>query len=162
MNEDQVLVSALEAFDRFLAAVGGAVVEDHEHASGLAVGLDAHELLDQRVKRDDPVGGGAPIEQLRAPGVPGREVAQSAASFVLVLDALATLDGGRRGQRRVLAAPRLDRGLLVTADDVVAGMQRLALPTAGVQVKDAAGLLGEAGVAGEDPGAVLPRLDRIL
>src|SRR5450755_3960234 len=80
----------------------------------------------------------------------------------IVLDALTALDGGRGGQRRGLAAPRLDRGLLVTADDVVAGMQKLALPTAGGQVKDAAGLLGEAGVAGEDPGAVLPRLDRIL
>jgi hypothetical protein len=79
-----------------------------------------------------------------------------------MLDALPALDGGRGGQRGVLAVPRLDRGLLVAADDVVAGMQQLAFPAAGVQVEDAAGVGGEVGVAREDPGAVLPRLDRVL
>lgn len=43
-------------------------------------------------------------------------------AFVFVLDPLAALDTGRGRQRGVLAVPRLDRGLLVTADDVVAGM----------------------------------------
>ena len=114
------------------------------------------------VERDDPVLGCAAVEQLRAAGVPGGQVAERALAFVLVLDALAALDGGGGGQRRVLAAPGLDRGLLVAADDVVAGMQQLAFPAAGVEVKDAAGLGGEVGVAREDPGAVLPRLDRVL
>ena len=69
------------------------------------------------------VGGGAAIEQLRAECVPGSEVTQGAASLILVLDALAALDGRRGGQRGVLAVPRLDRGFLIAADDVVAGMQ---------------------------------------
>ena len=114
---------ALEAVDRALAAVRGAVVDDHEHALRLAVGLDRHELLDQRVERDDPVLGGAAIEQLRAAGVPSGEVAERTASFVLVLDALPALDAGGGWQCRVLAVPGLDRGLLIAADDVVAGMQ---------------------------------------
>ena len=58
--------------------------------------------------------------ELRAFGVPGGEVTQSAAAFVFVLDALAALDVGRGRQRGVLAAPRLDRGLLVTADGYIA------------------------------------------
>jgi len=162
VDEDQVLVSVLQAFDRCVAAVRGAVVDDHEHASGLAVGLDRHELLDQRVERLDPVFRGAAIEQLRAAGVPSSEVAQSAASFVLVLDALAALDGWRGGQRPVLAVAGLDRWLLIAADDVVAGVQQLALPAPRVQVEDPAGLGGEVRIAGEDPGALLPWLDRIL
>jgi hypothetical protein len=146
----------------FIAAVRGAVVDDHEHASGFAVRLDGHELLDELVERDDPVLGGAAIEQLGAARVPGGEVTQSAASLVLVLDALPALDALRGRERGVLARSRLDRGLLIATDDVVARMQQLALPAAGVQIEDPAGLLRERGVAGEDPGAVLPWLDRVL
>ena len=82
--------------------------------------------------------------------------------MVLVLDALPTLDTGLGRQRLVLTLPGLDRGFLVAADDVVARMQQLTFPPAGIEVEDPASLLGEAGVAREDPGAVLPRLDRVL
>jgi len=102
----------------------------HEHALRLAVWLDAHELLDERIERDDPVLRCTAVEQLGAACVPGGEVAERAASFVLVLDALAALERGGGGQRWVLAVPGLDRGLLVAADDVVAGVQQLAFPTA--------------------------------
>jgi len=162
VHEDQVLVSALESFDRFLAAMRRAVVDDHKHALRLVVRLDRHELLDELIERDDPVLRCATVEQLRAARVPGSQVAQRAASLILVLDALATCDGARGGQRCVLARSGLDRGFLIAAHDVVAGMQQLAFPAACVEVEDPAGLGGEVGVAGEDPGAVLPRLDRIL
>src|SRR5206468_12908908 len=102
--EDQVRPRALEAVDRFLAAVRGAVVDEHEPALRLAVGLDAHELLDERIECDDPVLGGAAVEQLRAPGVPGGEVAQGAFAFVLVLDSLPALDAGRAGSVMCLRA----------------------------------------------------------
>jgi hypothetical protein len=45
---------------------------------------------------------------------------------------------------------------------VVVGTERLALPGAGVQVKDAFGLDGEVGVADRDPGPVLPGFDRVV
>ena len=106
------------------------VVDDHEHASGVAVGLNAHELLDQLVERDDPVLLVAAIEQLGAFGVPRGEVTQSAAAFVFVLDTLATLDVRLGGQRGVLARSGLDRWLLIATHDVVAGMQQLPFPTA--------------------------------
>ncbi len=41
-------------------------------------------------------------------------------------------------------------------------MQQLAFPAAAVKLEDAAGLGGELGIAGKDPGAVLPGLDRVL
>jgi len=49
--------------------VCGADVEVHEDALGLAVGLDAHEPLDECVEADDPVAGFAAVEQLGALGV---------------------------------------------------------------------------------------------
>jgi hypothetical protein len=79
-----------------------------------------------------------------------------------VLDALAALDAGGGGQRGVLAMAGLDGRLLIGADDVVAGVQQLAVPAAAVEVQDAAGLGGEVGIAREDPRAVLPALDRVL
>ena len=97
VDEDQVRPCALEAVDRCLAAVRGAVVDDHEHALGFAVGLDAQELFEERVEGDDSVLGCAAIEALRAPGVPGGEVAECSFAFVLMLDALPALDGGCGG-----------------------------------------------------------------
>jgi hypothetical protein len=61
--------------------------------------------------------------------VPGGEVGQRAAAVVLVLDAHRS--GGRRRQRRVTAAARLDRGLLVGADDVVARRSTACRPRRG-------------------------------
>lgn len=119
-----------------------------------------HELVDELIERLDAVFGGAAVEDLRALGVPGREVAEGAFAFVLVLDFLAFAAAGGTGPGRALA--RLDRGLLIGADDVVAGMQAFVLPGAGVEVEDRSGALCEQRVAREDPGAVLPRLDRVL
>jgi hypothetical protein len=62
----------------------------------------------------------------------------------------------------VAAAARLNTGLLVGADDVLALTEPLALEDPVVQVQDHPGLGGEVGIAGKDPGAVLPRLDRVL
>jgi len=56
VDEDQVLPRALQPLDRCLAAVRGAVVDDHEHALRPAVGLDRHELLDERVEGSIPSG----------------------------------------------------------------------------------------------------------
>src|SRR6266700_1502376 len=69
---------------------------------------------------------------------------------------------GRGSERGGDPLARLDGGLLVGADDVVAGVQQLAFPAALVEVEDRAGPVGEARVAREDPGAVLPGLDRVL
>jgi hypothetical protein len=54
VDEDQVAPPALEAVDRCLAAVIGAVVDDPEHAACGAEGLLGHDLPDQAVERGDP------------------------------------------------------------------------------------------------------------
>src|SRR4029450_11925043 len=58
----------------------------------------------------------------------------------------------------VAAAACLDAGLLVGADDIGVRLQFLALEDPVVQVQDDPGFGGEVGIAGKDPGAVLPRL----
>jgi hypothetical protein len=62
----------------------------------------------------------------------------------------------------VAAAAGLNGGLLVGADDIGIRLQFLALEDPVVEVQDHPGLGSQVGVAGEDPGAVLPRLDRVL
>ena len=94
--------------------------------------------------------------------VPGSEVAERSLALVLVLDTLAPRDAGGGRQRPVLARSRLDRRFLITTDHEVTGVQQLALPAALVEVEDPARLGGELGVAREDPGAVLPGLDRVF
>lgn len=160
MHHDHVRPGALEAVDRALAAVRGAVVDDHEHALRLGVGLDRHELLDECVEGLDPILGRAAVEDPDAADIPRGPVAERSLALVLVLDLL-TL-ARRRRQRPVRAGARLDRGLLVRADDEVAGFEQLPLPAALVEIQDAAGLAGEVGIAGKDPRAVAPRADRVL
>jgi hypothetical protein len=92
--------------------------------------------------------------------VPGGQVRQCAAALVLVLDAHHL--PRRRRAAGVDAGARLDLGLLVGTDHVVAGMQQLTLPAALVQTKDRAGALGEPAVGRKDPGLMLPRADRVL
>jgi hypothetical protein len=119
-----------------------------------------HELVDDLVERLDAVFGGAAVKDLHAPGDPGREEAQSAFALVLVLDFLAPL-AATAGTGAGFALARLDRGLLIGADDAVAGIG-VALPGAGGEVEDRPSALREQWIAREDPGAVLPRLDRVL
>src|SRR5712691_5185260 len=57
---------------------------------------------------------------------------------------------------------RLDRGFGVGADHHVGGLEQPALPAALVEVEHPPGLLQEVRVAREDPGTLLPGLDRVL
>ncbi len=68
---------------------------------------------------------------------------------------------GLVGRAGVFADAGLDRGLLVRADHVLVGRQWGLVEAAGVQIKHACALGGEVGVAGEDPGPVLPGFDCI-
>ena len=102
----------------------------------------------------------AATEQSAAADGPGAEVGECALPLVGVLDSLRR--ARPRRQRLVDPSARLDRGFLVGADDEVAGMQQSSLPAARVEVEHPPRLLLEVGIAGEDPGAVAPGLDRVL
>ena len=129
-------------------------------------GLLAHHLPDEPVEGLDPaLASERPKTQgrrcPRAPDVERSEVGEGAPALVGVLDPLPARAG--RGRKwRVDARPGLARGLLVGADDEVAGVQELALPPALAEVEHRACPLQEGRVGGEDPGAALPGLERVL
>ncbi len=107
----------------------------------------------------DPGRGRGGADHLGAVHVVGGEVGQGAATGVLELDPAGT---PRSGWLSVVAPSQgLELGLLIGADHVLVLAERAALPLAGVQVQHSGGLDLELGVAGEDPGPVLPRLDRV-
>ena len=68
---------------------------------------------------------------------------------------------GRGGQRGVDAAAGLDGRLGVEGQDPVTGAERLPAVKPLVQAQDHIRFRREVRVAGEDPGLVLPRLDRV-
>src|SRR6266542_1090515 len=160
VDEDQVAPAPLQPLDRALAAVVGAVVDDPEDAPRGGVGLLGHHLPDEPVKRLDSALGLAASDHAAMADIPGIEVAKRAHPLVLVLDQLAAARAGRGV--RVDPRSRLDRGFRVGADHHVSGLEQLALPAALVEIKHPPGLLDELRVAREDPGALLPRLDRVL
>ena len=55
----------------------------------------------------------------------------------------------------------LDAGFLVGTEDVVLGAKALALPGAGIQVQNRAGLLGKVGISRKDPVLVSPGFDGV-
>ena len=138
----------------------GAVVHHPEHPAGRGVGFGGHDLVDQPTERGDAGGGLTAAEPPGLVDVPGGQIGQRPAPFVLVLDPHGAGHPGRQGG--VAAAAGLDGGLLVGRDDELARLQPPPLEPAGGQVHHPPGLGGEVGIAGKDPGAVPPRLERVL
>ena len=160
VHEHEVGPLGLETVNRSLPAVGGAVVDDPEHTLGVPVGIAGHDLLDQPPERRDPGLLLTASGQVAAVHVPGGEVAQRAATVIVMLDTLGTAWSGSGGL--VGALPGLDLCLLVRADHVLAGVQQPALPAPLIQIENRAGTLQEPRVAREHPGAVLPRFQGVL
>src|SRR6185369_11770949 len=148
--------AVFEPVDGGLAAVGGAVVDHPEHPAGRGVGLAGHHLLDEPVERLDAGGVFAAAEHLGAVHVPSRQVGERAAAGVFVLDT--HRPARRRWCGGVFADAGLDGGLLVGGDHELVRPQRCVVEAAGVEVEDTGRLGTEVGVAGEDPGPMLPRL----
>ena len=71
-------------------------------------------------------------------------------------------DGGSRWGSAVLAAARLDAGLLVGTDHIVVRAKGLPLPCPFVEIENTARLVGEVGVSGKDPAAMVPRADGVF
>ena len=140
--------------------MGGAVVDDPEDTPRLAVGRLLHDLVDEAVEGGDAGLGFAAAEQLGPMDIAGGEVGPGTEAFVFVLD-LGGLAGcgGRYGMPTLT---RLDGGLLVGRDDEIGLVQGSTLPSAVIEIQDAAGLAGEVGVAREDPAAVLPGADGVV
>jgi len=152
----------LKAVDRLLAAMDGAVVDHPEHAARRGVGLGAHHLRDERVERlvADLLLAAAKQAALGIVDVDRGQIGQRPATAVLVLDQ--SRPAGARRDQPVAAQQRLQLGLLVGRDDVVARMQPPALPAALIQVQRAARLFAEVRVARKHPRTPRPRPNRVL
>lgn len=110
----------LETLDGSLAAMGGAVVNDPEHAAGVAVRGLVHDLCDKAIEWVDAGSFLATAEDLRSVNVECGQIGPGAAAGVLMFDA-----GGltlTRGQGRMLTDSGLDAGFLVGTDHELVGL----------------------------------------
>ena len=138
----------------------GSVVENPEHAPGVAVWGLGHHLGDQSLKRLDARRELTPTEQLGAVHIQRGEIGPGASPRVLVFNP----DGLARPRRRrgVDADAGLNARFLVGRDDKLIRPERAALVSPGIEIENAAGFHGKIGIAREDPGAMLPGPDGIL
>jgi hypothetical protein len=148
-----------EASGRFFAPMRRAVVRNPKDSARGPIRLGGHHLLDEPIDRTNGRLGFAPAKEFRMMDVPGGEVGQCARPEVLVFDAHRPSRAGR--QRRMLATARLETRFLIGGDDEFIGPQRGPVPASGIQIQHAPGFLGELRIAGKDPAAMTPRLQRI-
>ena len=160
VNHDRVAVGGVESVGGGLATMRAAVVGDPEDAFGGAVWLQRHDLVDQAPEGLNPGGGLQASKELGAVNIPGGKVSKSAAAVVLVLHAQWPTRLGWSGG--LAADAGLDRGLLIRADHVLAGLQGLAFKLAGVEVEDPTGPGRKVGSARKDPAPVPPGSDGVL
>ena len=162
VHEHEVRPGTLEAVDRLLAAVDGAVVDNPEHPLRGGIGLCGHHVGDEGVEGVVADLRHAVAEQaaLGIVDVERGQVGQRPAPPVLVFDQ--TGPSRTRRDERVATQQRLQLRLLVSRDHIVARVQPPTLPAALVEIERTAGLLAEVRVAREHPRAPRPRADRIL
>ena len=160
MHGDEIGEGCFEAPNTGLAAMRRAVVHDPEHSPRVAIRWLGHDLGDQAIERLDAGGLLATAEELRAMNIHRGQVRPGAAARVLVLDTSGLAWTGRQGG--MLSNARLDAGLFVSGEHELVVSQRAAFPVPRVQVQDAPGFGDKLRIARENPGAMLPRANRIL
>lgn len=151
--------SGSNAFNRFLTAMGRAVIHDPENTFSGFVGFAPHHL------RDEPIGGSNATflftvsEELGTMDVPSRQIGPSAFPEILMLDAHGSAGGSR--QTGVLTASRLNTGFFICGDDELRTMQGFTLPDSSVEIENASGFASEVGIARKDPTSMLPRTNGV-
>ena len=159
MDQNDTGIDPAQPLARGCTAMRRTIVHDPKQSFAGTVWFLRQHLLDQSAK-----GGYAglrftPAQYIPPTYIPGSQILQGTAALVLVFDIGRSAHGRRQG--RVAADAGLDAGLLVGAEDVVLGAKALALPSAGIQVQNGAGLLSEMGITRKDPVLVSPRFEGI-
>jgi len=160
VDEDDVGPFGAQPSGGALATVRRTIVGDPEYAPRGAVGLLAHDLSDETFEGSDAGLALAAAEQLGAMDIPGRDIGPSTGATVFVLNINRPPRPGR--QRGMFAPARLDAGLLVGAEHIIARSQGFVPPPALIEVQDAAGLGSEGGITRENPATMAPRSQRVL
>ncbi len=125
MHGHQVVVGILQAPDGGTPAVGATVVEHPKDMARGAIRFLGHDLTDEPAEWLDAGSQLQASEEFGPVDVPGRDVGQRAAPFVLMLDQHRVPRVG--GDRRVAPDAGLDGCLLVRGDHEPIGLEFLAL-----------------------------------
>jgi hypothetical protein len=160
MDEPQARKLLFESCNGSLARVGTAIVDDPKDTPCVVVGRASHDLLNKTIEWCDAGGCFATAKDTGMMNVESSDVGPGSAPLVLMFDTHRTLGGS--GQRRMFAATGLNAGLLVSRNDKFIAFEGLPFPGTLIQIQDPGGFDGEAGVAGEDPTAVVPGANGVL
>src|SRR5215210_5372301 len=152
---------SLKPVHRSLTPMRRAIVHDPEHPIGGGVGFLSHHLPDQPSEGFDAILGLTAPEEPRSMDIEGGQIGQRPFTLVFMLYAQGAAICPA-GQSRVAAATSLDGSLLVGGDHILLRSERLALPSAFVEIQYSPGFLGEIRVPGEDPRAVVEGTDGLL
>src|SRR5438876_4346457 len=160
VDQHQAGIPLLQSCRSTGATMSRTVIHDPEDAPGFSVRGPRHDLVHQPIKRSNPVLGFAATENSGLMDIERGEVSPSSTALVLMLDPHRPT--GLANPSRMFAATGLDAGLLVRRDHELIVLEGLAVPTALIQIQNAARFRGEIGVAREDPGSMLPGTDGVF
>ena len=160
VDEHQIGISSLQALHRTGTTMGGAVIHDPKHSSGLTIRQFRHDLCHQAVERDDAALSFTAAKELHLVDIERGQIGPRPAPLVFVFH----LQGrpSERGIGGMTARSRLDAGFLIGAQDELIILKSTPIPHPVVKVQDSAGLAGEVGIARKDPRPVSPGSDGIL
>jgi len=160
MDQVQAGIPLLEPSHTGDSSMGGTIVDNPEHAARLAIGRLVHHAIDQLVKGDTAALGSAVTEELGMVDIQGGHIGQRSTPLVLMFHLHWLARSGSLGGMDASAG--LNAGLLIGRNHELVRLQRLPLPDALVEVKQASGFERELRVARENPTAMKPRSDRVL
>ena len=136
------------------------VIHDPKHTSGVSIRGAPHDHIDEPTEWLNSIFGFTSAEDPHSVNIQGRQVSPGSESFVFVFNF--HCQTRLSGQSGVFSETRLYARLLIGTDHEITFSQAASLPTSFVQVKNAAGLGSEVGVAGKDPAAMLPGSNSIF
>src|SRR5262249_61753503 len=111
VHEDQTRVAILQALDGSDSSVGGAVVDDPEHAARVIIRWPRHYLLHEAIKGSDPILGLATPKNSGVMYVQCSHIGPGTATEIFVFDAHGGAPPGN--PRGGPSPPRREAGLLV-------------------------------------------------
>ena len=160
MDQLQVGVALLETLHTGRSSMRRTIVNNPEHAAGLAIGRLVHNPVDQAIKSHNAALRLAVAEKLGSMDIQGCQVSERSAPLVFMFDLHRLARLGRLG--RMDASPGLDAGLFIGGNYKLVLLQGLALPDSLVEIEQASGFEGELRVTGKNPTPMKPRSDGVL
>src|SRR5262245_34510177 len=160
MDHNETGITVPQALYRGCSAMRRAMVDEPEQPCADTVRFLCQPVVDQAATGCNPGRRGTAAPPIPSMDIPGGERWPSPTALVFVLDR------GRsarpRRQRGMTAEAGLQAGLLVGPEASVLGAKALAWPLASIEVQHQASLLGQAGIAWQDPVRVPPGFESLL